>query len=84
MGERKIYCPEKGIIFMNSRVSDRDHDFCGPPVANEALSSCVEEWFSILWLGSCLEDLLVVENNGTITRWEVLPVFVICRVGIVL
>lgn len=47
-------------------VSNCNVDFCIPQIADEALASCVEERLGVFGLGSCLEDFLMVKNDGAV------------------
>lgn len=57
---------------MYSRVADRDVNFGASVIADKALAAGVEEWFGVLWLCPGLENLLMIDDNGTVRGGKII------------
>ena len=66
-----MHYAEQSIILMDSKVPNGNVDLGVPPVPDEALGPRVVERLGAFRLDSCLEDLLMIQDNHTVSRWQI-------------
>ena len=60
---------------MDACVANGDVDISVAEVADESLATGIEEGLGILRFGPCLENLLVVEDDGAVSGWKIVALF---------
>ena len=76
VGQLERHNSEDGVVLAVARIADGDCDDGGSPVADESLSTSVENRLAANCLGTSSVDQLIVVEDGTVTGRKLISLFV--------
>jgi hypothetical protein len=76
VGQLERHNSKDGIVLTVARITHGDSDDGRPPVANEALSTGIENGLTADCLGTSSVDQLIVVENGTVTGRKMVTLFI--------
>ena len=68
----QIHNAQQRIVFMHTAVTNAYDDVRFPPVPDHTLCSSVKEWLIVFGFGPRLKDFLVIKDNCTVARRQVM------------